>query len=61
MIMLYCILFMSIQVCGTDFVTYASVCVLQSQNPNIRVDYEGTIFSTYNLYSDVFQVLALIQ
>ena len=35
----YCILYMFIQVCGTDFVTYASVCALRSQNPNIRVDY----------------------
>ena len=34
---------MLLQVCGTDFVTYPSICVLRSQTSNVRADYDGNL------------------
>lgn len=33
-----------LQVCGTDFVTYPSICVLRTQSSNVRADYEGNLY-----------------
>ena len=50
--------YVQMQVCGTDIVTYPSICVLRSQSSNTRVDYEDYTLTAYKeLYTYIYNHL----